>query len=290
MNKIKITTDTIHNRNINKDIVIAHISDIHFNTNTNYKNLQKVSQSLKKIKPDYLMITGDTLDDPVVVNNKQKIRELVNFLKNLSNFTKVLISLGNHDILKDSDMNFFNKISKLQNIKVLNNNTYIDDYIYVAGLTLPTSYYYNITKEESTELLLETIDKNHKIINHLPANKFTVLLIHSPIKVVSKEVLAKLEEFDLILSGHTHNGMVPDILNKCFKKNAGIIAPNNELFPSIARGKIEKYVNNKKITIIINGGITKLSKKSGKILSNLNFLYNISINKIIISNKFINKN
>ena len=42
---------------------------------------------------------------------------------------------------------------------------------------------------------------------------------------------------------------------------------------------------NKKITIIITSGITKLSLYSAKILNKLNFVYNININKIIITNK-----
>ena len=111
------------------------------------------------------------------------------------------------------------------------------------------------------------------------------MLIHSPIRITNQEVLKKLKDYDLLLSGHTHNGMVPDIMSKLFKTNQGIIAPNKKLFPSIARGKIERYIGNKKITIIITGGITKLSKKSGKILNKLNFVYNMSINKIIITKK-----
>ena len=79
--------------------------------------------------------------------------------------------------------------------------------------------------------------------------------------------------------------MVPDFLNKFFKKNNGIIAPNKKWFPEISRGKIEKMRKGKRITIIITGGITKLSLKSSKLLSKLNFIYNTSINKIIITKK-----
>ena len=105
------------------------------------------------------------------------------------------------------------------------------------------------------------------------------------IKLTEKSVLERLRNFDLILCGHTHNGMVPDFLNFLFKGNMGIISPRKNLFPKIAKGKIEKEINNHKITIIINGAITKLSNQSGKILSNLNFIYNKSVNKIIIRKK-----
>ena len=48
---------------------------------------------------------------------------------------------------------------------------------------------------------------------------------------------------------------------------------------------MDKYVKNRRITIIINSGITKLSRKSGKIFSLFNFIYNMSVNKIIITKK-----
>ena len=79
--------------------------------------------------------------------------------------------------------------------------------------------------------------------------------------------------------------MVPKFLSKLFKKNQGIIAPRKGWFPKVARGKFEINKFNKTITIIINGGITKLGEKSAHILSKFNFIYNIDINKIIITNK-----
>ena len=43
--------------------------------------------------------------------------------------------------------------------------------------------------------------------------------------------------------------------------------PNKKILPDIARGKIEKNIFNKKITIIITGGITKLGEKSASIFA-----------------------
>ena len=79
--------------------------------------------------------------------------------------------------------------------------------------------------------------------------------------------------------------MVPDILNFLFKGNVGIISPYKTFFPEVAKGKIEKDIDNKKMTIIINGAYTKLSKKSGSVLSNLNFVYDKSVNKILVRKK-----
>jgi len=285
MNKIKKQLDIIYNENTFKDITIIHISDIHFNLNTRKNKLDKIKEEIYKNNPDYVMITGDIIDNPNIINNKLKIKELLVFLTDIGSFTKLLISLGNHDIFSDKDYKFFDKLNDLKNIYVLNNTNYKDEFIYVSGMTLPNKYYYNITKKESTELLLHHLDEHQKLIARIPENLPKVSLIHSPINLAKEEVLKKLKEYDLLLSGHTHNGMVPDFLNKFFKGNTGIIAPNKNLFPAIAKGKIEKYVGNKKITIIINGAVTKLSEHSAKMLSKLNFVYNIIKNKIIITKK-----
>ena len=285
MNKIEVHKDIIYNNKIINDITIIHIADIHFNKKTKEQKLTKIKEEIYKNNPDYILITGDIIDESSVIKDKQNLKKILLFLTALSKHSKVIISLGNHDIFKLDDYKFFENLNQLKNIYILNNECYIDEYIYISGFTLPTNYYYNITKRESKEILIEYLKRYKKLTNNLPAFLPKVGLIHSPIMLVNKEVSDILKEYDLLLSGHTHDGMVPKILSKFLKKNQGIIAPNKRLFPEIARGKIEKHLQNKKLTIIITGGITKLGEKSAKLLSKLNFIYNIDINKIIITNK-----
>lgn len=285
MNKIKVHKDIISNSKALKDISIIHISDIHFNINTKEKLLKQIKEEIFKQNPNYVVITGDTIDNPSITKNKTKIKQLLLFLTDISKFTKVIIALGNHDIFKIEDYKFFKNLNDLKNIYVLDNDIYVDESIYISGFTLPTNYYYNINDSESVEILIDHLKKHKKLTTNLPVFLPKVSLIHSPIRLTNKEVLTILKEYDLLLSGHTHGGMVPPILDKCFKKNQGIIAPNKTLFPEIARGKMEKLIGNQKITIIINGAITKLSEQSAKSLSKFNFVYNKDINKIIITNK-----
>ena len=146
-------------------------------------------------------------------------------------------------------------------------------------------WYLKITKNESKEVLLSHLNKYKKLTTNLPLSVPKVSLIHSPIKIADKDVLTILKEYDLLLSGHTHSGMVPKFLDKVFKPNQGIIAPNKKLFPDVARGKIVTRLPNKDITLIINGAITKLSERSAKVFSKLNFVYNIDINKITLTSK-----
>ena len=285
MNKIEIHKDTIYSSKANKDITLIHLSDIHFNKNTNIKMFDKIKEEVYKNNPDYIVITGDTIDNPKIIKDKIKIKKLLLFLTDLGSFTKVIISLGNHDTILHEDLKFFKNLNDLKNIYVLDNDTYVDELIFISGVTLPTKYYYNITKDESKEILIEHLKKYKKLINNLPENLPKVSLNHSPIRLTDKEVLSYLKDYDLLLSGHTHGGMVPKILDKFFKPNQGIIAPNKKLLPDVARGKVINRMPNKDVTLIINSGTTKLSSHSAKLLNKLNFVYNIDINKIIITNK-----
>jgi len=285
MNKIEVHQDTVYSSKAIKDITLIHIGDIHFNKLTKDKKLQSILEEIHKNNPDYVVISGDILDNPSIIKDKIKIKKLLLFLTDISNFTKVIISLGNHDIYKLEDYKFFKNLNDLKNIYVLDNDSYIDESIYISGFTLPSNYYYNMMKDESKEILIEHLKKHKKLTTNLPVFIPKVSLIHSPIKLPEQEVLTILKEYDLLLSGHTHEGMVPKFLDKFFKKNQGIIAPNKKLLPDVARGKIEKNIGSKKMTIIITGGITKLSAHSAKILNKLNFVYNIDINKIIITSK-----
>jgi len=285
MNKIEIHKDIVYSSKTKKDITLIHLADIHFSKSTNIKKFDKIKEEVYKNNPDYIVISGDTIDNPSILKDKIKIKKLLLFLSDISKIAKLIISLGNHDIYRNEHYKFFKNLNDIKNIYVLDNDAYIDESIYISGFTLPVSYYYNMTKEESKEVLIDHLKKYKKLITNLPIKVPKVSLIHSPILLTDKDVLETLNEYDLLLSGHTHGGMVPKILNKFFKPNQGIIAPNKKFLPDIARGKIEKYIKDKKITLIITSGVTKLSVHSAKILNKLNFVYNIDINKITITSK-----
>jgi len=281
MNKVRIKTDYLYNKYGN-EIVILHMADIHFNINTKKKLFDKITRKVMEEKPNYIIITGDLIDNPVIIKKyKNKLKELVKFLAELGEMTKVLISLGNHDIMFDDDYKFFKKIDEIKNIYVLDNKSYSDEFIYVAGFTLSGRYYYNLYGKESIDSLLRELKINYKLITRLPINKVKIGLFHSPLGIIDDEVWEKLKEFDILLSGHMHDGMVPDFLKIFFKKNMGLIAPSKKLFPKICRDRVNKDGR----TLIITGGVTKLSLKSAKWLSKFNFVYNIGINKIILTNK-----
>ena len=98
MNKIEVHKDIIYNGKITKDITLIHLADIHFNKETKDKKLDKIKEEIYKNNPDYVLITGDTIDESSVLKDKIKIKKLLIFLTDIATHSKVIISLGNHDI------------------------------------------------------------------------------------------------------------------------------------------------------------------------------------------------
>ena len=281
MNKIKIQEDIIYNKFVKNNMKIIHISDIHFNVNTTSRKLALLKESIIREEANYLMVTGDTIDNGEIINNEDKIQELLTFFQEIAKTTKIIISIGNHDTFRDC-MTFFKKLGKINNIHVLDNTSYLDEFIYVVGFTLPNKYYYNSSGDESLEYLCDTLDTHSLLWKKVPNNKLKIAMIHSPIKLTEEVVLDKIANFDLVLCGHTHDGVVPEFLKFLFRGNRGIISPLKKMFPKIARGKIIKNVNNKKVVIIICGGVTKLSPMNIKVFNILNFVYYIGMNRIIV--------
>lgn len=267
----------------NIDTRIAHISDIHFAHKYNSKRLDMILKKIKKINPNYICITGDTVDIHDVVYDTN-YHELVKFIEDLSTIGKVIISIGNHEYIKmyedrfgkTDDIEWLKKL-KSENVIVLDNEIYEENNISFIGYNPDYEYYYTYKEKKP--------DKYNKELEKLidkTKNEYKILLVHTPSIILRKENYKNIKNSDklsLTLCGHTHGGMMPSILPGHF----GIISPTREYFPKNIRGKI-KVGNN---TVIISSGIMKLSRKSK--ITFLNDIYGSNIIKIDIKHKIISK-
>ena len=273
---------TIENdKNIN--IKIAHISDIHFSHKYNSKRLGMIKNKIKTINPDYICITGDTVDIHDVVYDTN-YPELKQFINDLSEVGKVIISIGNHEYIKmeengfgkTKDIEWLKKL-KTDKIIILDNKIYEENNISFIGYNPDYEYYYT-DKENNFEKYNKELEKLIDKTN----NKYKILLLHTPMLLLKKENyknIKNINEISLTLCGHTHGGLIPSFIPGHF----GIISPTREYFPKNIRGKIK--INNN--TIIINSGIMKLSRKSK--ITFLNDIYGSNVIEIDIKDKFINK-
>lgn len=243
---------------------IVLISDIHYYKKNIIQNLNELSKHIKSLNPDYICITGDLVDD-------QNIKDkdiLINWLKDLSKISKVFISLGNHEFyynhkLQDSyDKSLFDKIDRIKNVYVLNNQVHSEYGINFIGITLPKEYY---DLDENEQELIYFMNKKYP---HL-SKGYNVLLVHSPATIAQPDVIYNLrckKDINLILSGHMHAGLTFEWAKKILR-GRGIIAPNYGFFKKYCYG----IYNIDDIKLIISSGITKLSKSH--IFGVFNFLY-----------------
>ena len=247
---------------------IALFADIHYSKKYPLKNLNKIIENININKPDYICIPGDIIDDATIIDDKE-IEYLINFIKKLTKISKVILSYGNHDeiIIKKhqykNTTTFFKNLNKIQNLYFLDNENVLIDNINFIGYHKHNSLFKRYEKIDMKEDLKNIEDKFIK-------NKYNILLSHSPINILNYNLKA-----DLILSGHMHNGLVLPV----FKKgNNGIVGPYSTFFPKECRGIIKK----KNTTLIINGGVRKISNSSSFILRILNPIYKIHIDYIKI--------
>ena len=275
----KETKTIIHSNKINKNIRLLVMSDIHYFNIRDNKKLNKIVNAAKKYKLDYICIPGDLIDSPKSTDKEY----FIDFIKNLSKIATVILSLGNHDI-RDKDEKYFNyydkdfydKLNLLDNVYFLNNTSKTFKDIYFYGFTQSFDYYY-LNRYEDANLMVKEIKDNN--ISKVNDNKFNVLLMHSPYHIGNDIVKDYLNKYDLVLSGHMHNGGIPPIFDDIFKGNRGIIAPKNSFFPKNARGV--KRENN---VVVISSGVTKLSNSAPIPFRWLNILFPIGINIIEITN------
>lgn len=248
---------------INARIII--LSDIHYYNKKDNVKLTKLLNYLKNIKYDYLCIPGDLIDERYIYDEEY----LIGFLNSLSHLSKIIISLGNHELIKGKDYScynkeLFNKINKMKNIYVLDNKIKSINNINFIGLTLPGEYYYKY-KERNDSYLINYI--NNKI--KLNTIGYNILLCHTPIRITKDKVFNQINishNLDLIISGHTHGGITPTIFKKILK-GRGLISPQIGLFVKHSYGH---YIINK-TNFIISSGVTKSSHANN--FSYLDFLF-----------------
>lgn len=281
---LKINKHKINSRNLER-LNLAHISDIHYTKDFDL-NLQKnIIRNMKEFGPDYICITGDIIDYSSILDDKEISKNLLIFLESLSSISKVFIVLGSHDLeSKNKEFNSYMKkwkelLKGEENIYLLDNEKYSDFRVNIIGITLPYNYYNNKPYENPRILNLE-------LNKYTLDDKYSILLIHSPRRIFTKEVINNelLMHLDLVLSGHMHNGLMPKFLNK-LPGSRGLISPSKSFFPKYARGTITKKINNHECKLIITGGILKVTPHMPFYTKMLKGMYNSEIELIEIRKK-----
>lgn len=174
---------------------VVHISDIHYGISTNKKDLENIINNINSLKPDLIFLTGDLVDGSITSKQHEEIKESLNKLS--ATIGKYAVS-GNHD-------HFYKKWDELiedSNFINLNDTydiVYKDSYnsIFIAGIS--DNIYSTKNIKDKSEVIFEYMN-NNQIDNSI----YKILLMHEPDYIDDIDY----SKFDLILSGHSHNGQV----------------------------------------------------------------------------------
>jgi len=202
---------------------ILHISDLHNKKFGN--NHKRIIKEIAKIKPDIIVITGDTIDC-----HFPKFEVAYSFIKEISKLASVYLVSGNHE--HDS-----NRYEELMNEYEARGVNIVDDKfieiirdnrkIKLLGISDMKALEFGII-DVKTKKNFENKVKN--ISKNCDRNELSILLAHRPDFIN----LYEKYRFDLVLSGHAHGGQF-----RCgFIK--GVIAPGQGLFPKYTSGLYTK--------------------------------------------------
>jgi len=199
LEKLLLKTRKFKIGNLENDnhITIVQISDLHFKRYFNWK-YRRLINSIKKINPDLIIITGDALD------RTGQLPPLRKFLAQLpKQITKVSI-LGNHDYVNDTHNNQLINTYKKYGIDYLINESKVYDFKHFKLAITGLDDFMEGTDNFEKAFANINGEKNHVILAHNPKHIERLSpFLHRYNKLQNKKIKPQL-----ILSGHTHGGQV----------------------------------------------------------------------------------
>lgn len=209
-------------------------------------------------------MTGDIFDyanEPLEIKARAKL-----FLQELSKISPVFMVLGNHDLalpakgrkrsFSDEGYNFLKQVEKeTENFHLLDNKWYQNEDFVIGGHQSSNEYWCDDQRVREPANVIQA--ELEKFLKKAPKNNFKpkFLMTHSP---ANGDILLDLcSDFDLIITGHMHNGLLPSFcLGKNPKKSArqtiGMVGPFHSLFTKYTHGQ---YKN-----LLISSPVTTLSR------------------------------
>lgn len=165
---------------------IIQFSDVHYGKTIKDKEFKKIVKKINMYNPDIVVFTGDLIDQTIIPNEKQ-ITKLNEYLKEIdSEYGKYYVS-GDHDIKFDG----YDDLMVKSNFVSLNDKYDIiynknDENIFISGIN------YKSTGDYLKELKFE----------ELPSYKINIMHTPDTFDNISSY------NYDLVLAGHTLNGLI----------------------------------------------------------------------------------
>lgn len=226
------------NKNANKSLILC-ISDLHYTKNLGNNFLMTLIQKICEIDPTCICFLGDLCDD-------NSYEDVINWLNTLAKVAPVYFIYGNHDIEKfkignktyrvktNLPGNVKSDIQNINNLTVLKGNSSAS----INGVNFIGANYFHNTHVDDAISYMNRHTPNFK------QDEFNIMLCHNP-KIMEVKTFDRLNEdyqknINCIVSGHTHNGLVPPFLDFT-NSNTGFYIKDQGLLPSLVKGYFESY-------------------------------------------------
>ena len=171
---------------------IIHISDIHYKVTTTKQDLENMVKEINLLKPDIVIFSGDIFDNNIEYTKKD-YKDLKETLKNID------YNISKYAIKGEDDLNNDNWENIMLESDFVNLN---DNYEFIYNNGIEPILLIGINSNYKKNHIKETLKNIYKEIN--TEYKYSILLLHEP------DIIDFIDysKFNLILSGHTHNGQI----------------------------------------------------------------------------------
>lgn len=198
---------------------IVQLSDLH---DSKYgENHLDVVDEVKRIKPNFIFITGDFID-----RNRYNLEQSLILVEELQHVAPIYYVTGNHEVSTNDVARIKEALQQL-GVRILSDEVEIitsdqNESIAIGGIEDPLSS--TLEDEEAVEAAV------NKAFESLPADTFKVLLSHRPEQF---DVYVN-NQIDVTFSGHAHGGQfrIPGV--------GGLLSPGQGLFPKLTSGVHEE--------------------------------------------------
>lgn len=165
---------------------IVHFSDIHYKSTVDLKYLKKIVNLINKQNPDIVIFTGDFLDKRYKPDNK----EIENIQKELKNIN---CTLGKYAVSGNHDMDYKTEFEEIitDSFTLLNNEEKLIYYKETTPISL-----IGLSDRSETKVDYTVLENDNSF--------FRFIIAHEP------DEYEKIKDFkfNVLLSGHSHNGQV----------------------------------------------------------------------------------
>lgn len=189
--QLKVTTLEIPIDELQKEITVMHITDVHLGQHHGREHLEWIVHETNRLNPDLILITGDLVDGHVAL--EPGVLDPIQDLIAPSYFVT-----GNHEYYVDTTRAL--EVIASHGVRILHNEVVHSHGLQIVGLDYMNADENHVDMHAVNQLTIcEELPKLD-----LDQDKPIIVLHHSPVGLEYVEQAGA----DLMLAGHTHGGQV----------------------------------------------------------------------------------